>query len=121
MSASKAILEVFNTMPVRTLAATEVVTSKVTDIRFMTNVAYQFVTTGTLTGSFSVQGSLNYNVDGTHAYPGDWTEVTTGAAAGTGISILINLTGVAYPYIRVKYTNASGAGTVVGYVSGKGY
>ncbi len=119
--AGKIILPVFKTMPIRTLSGASVVISEVTDIRHLYHVAYQFVTTGTLTGTFSVQGSLNYDVSGVHSYPGDWTQVTTGSAAGSGISILLNIQDAGYPYIRVVYTNASGDGTVVGYVSGKGF
>jgi hypothetical protein len=94
-------------------------TSTVVDIKQLHSVVIQMIFTGTPTGTFSIQGSLNYdpNILGS----GTWTAlsvVPAPAAAGVAGDILVELA-TAIPYIRVVYTRGAGAGSLDVYLSGK--
>lgn len=89
--------------------------------------AIQAVWTGTPTGTFTVEGSLNYlpNPDGspgTGTNAGVWTSLgasVSNPAGSAGNSIVdISLTGV--PWVRLTYVNVSGTGTLTVYGAGKG-
>lgn len=100
-------------------------TSDVTDIRYMDNISIQLVFTGTPTGAFSVEGSLDYNrPDPTTGVtnPGTWTAMsftTPPVASGAAGTILLDLNQLSFPFIRVTYTAGSGSGTLQCWVSGK--
>lgn len=84
-----------------------------TDIQNMDNVSVQLVWTGTPTGTFYVDGSLD---------KATWTALSlspSAAAAGAASSILIDLNQLSFPYIRVRYVRTSGTGTLNAYISGK--
>jgi hypothetical protein len=96
------------------MTGTNVLTSLVTDIRNLDNVAISLTWTGNPNGTFTVDGS----VDGTN-----WVSLTLSpgvTAAGTATSALINLTGLAFAFIRTTYTNSSSTGTLNGWISAKG-
>ena len=89
------------------------VTSDATNIQFLDAVAYQLIWTGTPTGSFSVQGT----VDGTN-----WDDLTLStniSAAGSGDTALVSLSDLPFKQIRVKYTASSGSGTLDVHVMAK--
>jgi hypothetical protein len=94
-------------------------TSKVSDISGFDNVAVQLVWTGTPTGTFAVQGSLDYNPQ---LATGTWTALTLSsspAAAGSASNVLLDLNQLSFPWIRVVYTAVSGSGTLNAYIAGK--
>jgi hypothetical protein len=105
-------------------------TSNVTNVMYRDSVAIQLQWSGTPNGTFYVQGSLDYNPGtpqsegGVNA--GTWTTVPVvdvnnnpPVASGSAGSILINMNQVAFPWLRVQYTNSSSTGTLTGYVGAK--
>lgn len=116
----------------QTMTGTNVLTSAVTDIRYKDSVAIECEWTGTPNGTFAIQGSCDYSpsnsAQGTAGPPntGTWvtlptTDVNGVALAATGSSgnFLANLNQLAFPYIRVQYTNTSSTGVLTGYIAGK--
>lgn len=102
------------------------VTSGVADIRIFDNVGMQINFTGTPTGTFAVQGSVDYLADAFNPAvvknAGNWTALTLSpspVASGAASTILLDLNQLSFPYIRVVYTKTSGTGTLNVYVSGK--
>lgn len=113
----------------QTMTGTSTLTSIPTNIKYRDSVAIQLQWTGTPTGTFSVQGSLDYSpglpqtaAPPGGANPGTWTPITLSpapVASGSSGVILLNLNQLAFPWIRVQYTNASGTGVLTGYISAK--
>lgn len=99
------------------------ITSDVTDIRYLDNISIQCIFTGTPTGSFALEGSLDYyKINGAVQNTGTWTPITlssTPAASGSAGNILLDLNQLSFPYIRIVYTKTSGTGTLNVYISGK--
>lgn len=91
------------------------------------SVAIQLNFTGTPTGTFQVQGSLDYvppqpNFADQPTATGNWVNLTLSPvpiAAGAPDNILIDLYALSFPYIRLVYTRTSGSGTLEAYVSCK--
>lgn len=100
-------------------------TSTIISVRYQDNICLQLNFTGTPTGTFDVQGSVDYNIsDPTDAVivTGNWISVPltpSPVAAGAGDSILFDLNQQSYPFIRVVYTKTSGTGVLNGFVFGK--
>jgi len=99
-------------------------TSKVTGIQYMDNIPIQLNFTGTPTGTFAVQGSLDYSQDfqGNVTSVGNWVPLVLSpspAATGAAGSILLDLNQLSFPWIRVVYTKTSGTGTLNAFVGGK--
>lgn len=93
-----------------------------TRIKVAARLSIQAFWTGTLTGTFSVEASLN-TTDGVN---GIWTPITVTLAggaqpAGAAGSLLIDPLILAAAWIRIRYTAVSGAGNVTVYICGKGY
>lgn len=103
------------------------ITSAVTDIRFMDNIAIQInFTTSDAVGTFYVQGSVDHNVqdpmNSVESPSGNWVDLDlspTPTAASANDNILINLTQMSFPFIRVFYDRTSGTGTCDAYIFGK--
>jgi len=101
--------------------------SPVTTITYADNVAYQINTTTTnSTGTFAVQGSLDYNkdVDGNVTNPGTWTTLPLGggtpSVAAANDVILINLNQLPFNAVRLAYTSSiAGTGTCNIYIMHK--
>lgn len=113
-------LPTFQIFTAGVMTGTNVLTSTVTNIQNLDNVAIELIWTGTPNGTFTVDGSLDYAL--TNGAAGTWVSLTLSpapAAAGSASNALINLNGLAFPWIRVTYTNASSTGTLTGYISGK--
>lgn len=88
-------------------------TSKVTVINYLDNLCYQLVWTGTPTGTFQVEVSL----DGIN-----WTALTLSpvpAASGSAGSYYVDLNQLSASFVRIKYVFGSGTGTLTATVSGK--
>lgn len=106
------------------MTGTAVLTSKVMDWRLIRAGSVQVVWTGTPTGVFSLQGSLDYTVDPSGAVKnaGTWEDlgIALTAPAGAAGNDLADITITGIPWIRVIYTNASGTGTLTATGHGKG-
>lgn len=81
------------------------ITSASIECRNMEFMTFQFIFTGTPTGTFTVEASL----DGTN-----WTALglATISASGAAGNHLVDLYNVNYQYIRTKYTASSGSGSL---------
>ena len=114
------------------MASTDTLTSPPTNITYKDSFAIQLQWTGTPTGVFEVQGSIDYVPVSMQANswgppnPGTWTKIdlfdafgNPPEALGTDGQILINMNQLAFPYIRIVYTNASGNGVLNGFIAGK--
>jgi hypothetical protein len=102
------------------------ITSDAINIQFLDSVSMQLAFTGNPTGTFAVQGSLDYYASPADPdavlVPGTWTSLTLSpvpVAAGSADNILIDMYGLSFPYIRLVYTSTSGSGTLTANVSGK--
>lgn len=100
------------------------ITSLVTGIQYLDNIAIELSFTGTPTGTFQVQGSLSYERDaqGNVTNAGQWTPLNlpqSPVASGASGVILIDLNQLSFPYIRVVYTRTSGSGTLNALIGGK--
>lgn len=99
-------------------------TSAVTQIEYLDNIGIQLNFTGTPTGTFSVQVSIDYAQDslGNVTNIGNWIAVTLSAAAtasGSANQIYIDLNELSAPWIRCIYTRTSGSGTLNAFICGK--
>lgn len=99
-------------------------TSQVIDMRTMSQSSVQLQWTGTPTGTFSVQSSLDYSASpqGNILNAGTWTDigisVTSPSGSAGGAIVDMSLTGL--PYLRMVYTNVSGTGTLQALIFAKG-
>lgn len=96
-------------------------TTAPTIVRYLDNCSYQInITTSNSVGTFSVEGSLDYEVNEANGdvvvHAGNWIALNlsggTPSAAAANDSILIDLNQLPYNAIRLKYTS-SVAGTGV--------
>ena len=99
-------------------------TSAVTTIKYLDNVAIQLNAVGSMVGNFSVEGSLDYEQDqyGNVVNAGNWIPLVLSpapAVSGADKQILIDLFSLSFPNIRVSYAATSGAGTLDAYISAK--
>lgn len=97
------------------------VTSNPINIQYLDNISIQLNFTGTPTGTFDLQGSLDYS-PGPFANTGNWISVTlpvAPVAAGAASQILLDLNQLSFPWVKIVYTRSSGTGTLNGYISGK--
>lgn len=125
MSGRKNRLEPYHSIQAGNMSGT--LTSSVTTISGLDNVAIQLSWTGTPTGTFQVQGSLDYSAPnlaygGPVLNAGVWTPLafsTPPVASGAAGSIFLDLNQLSFPYIRVVYTPTSGTGSLDMWISGK--
>jgi len=93
-------------------------TSKVYPIEYFDNIAIQMNFTGSPTGTFAVQVSLDHLQDafGNVLNAGNWVSIVfsagTPVASGSAGSIAIDILPTAFPYIRVTYAFVSGTGSL---------
>lgn len=90
------------------------VTSDPIDVRYLDNIAIQCNFTGTPTGPFYVQGSVDKS---------NWASLTLSgspAAAGSDDTVLIDVNQVSVPWLRVFYDRTSGTGSLDVWVAAKG-
>lgn len=108
---------------------TTTLTSNAVGIQFMDNISMQMVWTGSPTGAFAVQGSLDYKqlapggvIPPTIENAGTWTAITLSpspAATGSSGDWLLDLNQLSFPWIRIVYTPVSGSGNLNVTVAGK--
>jgi hypothetical protein len=101
------------------------VTSLASNIAYKDSVAIQYSWTGNPTGTFDLQGSVDYNPgqpqsNGTFN-AGNWVSLTLSPApiALGSQSVLINCQQLAFPWCRTVYTNTSGSGLLSGVLFAK--
>lgn len=95
------------------MTGTSVIDSAPLDILHLTNAAFELSWTGTAAGTFQVMVSLtgtNYADLG----------VPIQDAAGTADYRVVNISGLATRYIKLRYTNASGTGALTVIASARG-
>lgn len=99
------------------------ITSAVTNIEFMDNIGIQLNWTGSPSGTFAIQVSLDYDQDnnGNVINAGNWVSVTLTPTPDTSVSppIYIDMNQLSSPWIRVVYTKVSGTGTLNAFIAGK--
>lgn len=100
------------------------ITSQVGRIQFLDNIGLQFNFTGTPTGTFAVQVSIDHEEDnlGNVIVAGNWIPLTFSSspiASGAAGTIYIDLNQLSAPWIRVVYTPTSGAGSLNAFLCGK--
>lgn len=96
------------------MTGTTVIISNPTNIQNLDNIGVQISWTGTAVGVIEIDCSI----DGTNYFALSFGPALT-QPAGTAGGYLVNLTELPYPLIRVKYTNASGTGTLSVWICGK--
>jgi len=89
------------------VSGTNTYTSISSHIGQMHNLAFQVIFTGTMSGTLQILFS-NDNVNFT---PWTFSPALT-QPTGSALSYLVNMSLMAFPYVQVKYTNASGSGTM---------
>jgi hypothetical protein len=97
-------------------------TSLVTNIQFLDNIGYQLNITGSPTGTFSVEVSIDYAQDnnGNVKNEGNWIELTSeGITAGSPAKVYFDLNQLSAPWIRVSYVRSGGTGSVDAFITGK--
>lgn len=99
-------------------------TSAVTNIEYLDNIGIQLNWTGTPTGTFSVEISMDYSQDqlGNVTNAGNWIAVTLSpaiTASGSADQAYIDLNQLSAPWIRTKYTKTSSTGTLNAFICGK--
>lgn len=101
------------------MTGTTTLTSSVVDIRWFDNVGIQCNWTGTPTGTFYIDVSLDYTA-GQNA--GNWTTIPVvpgPAPAGAAGTAYVDVIQTAAAYIRLRYTNATGTGVLNVLLMGK--
>lgn len=100
-------------------------TSDVIEIRNQDNVGIQLNWTGTPTGDFVVEISIDYQEDslGNVLSAGNWIELPLSpaiTAAGSADQAYIDLNQMSASYVRVRFIWASGTGTLNAFMTAKG-
>lgn len=101
------------------------VTSSIVDISGLEDIGVQMNFTGTPTGTFIVQVSIDHQQDleGNVTVAGNWCAIlpapTALPATGAAGSLFLNLPDLCAPYLRVQYTKVSGTGVGNVFVCGK--
>ena len=96
------------------MASTNVIYSNIQDVRNTDNQGLEISWTGTAVGTIEVQGSTS----GTNFYSLTFNPVLT-QPAGTAGGYLIDLNQFPWPYLMIKYTNASGSGSLTAWLCSK--
>ena len=91
------------------------ITSASFNVKNLNDIALQFIFTGSPTGTFYVQASVNGTTWGSIT-----TEPATISASGAAGNHEIDLEGYSFPFIRVFYDFSSGTGSLNVYLSAKG-
>lgn len=112
------------------MSGTIAYTSSVTSIAYRDSIAYQFAWSGIPTGSFDVQGSIDFNLglpqSGGQANQGTWTSIPiTPAFNATGSGGanygLVNMSQLGFTYTRFVYTNSTGSGFLASWTAAKSF
>jgi hypothetical protein len=113
-------------LPTGAMTGTATIHSQVIDATQFEGIAFQPQWTGTPTGTFIVEVSLDYVPNlasgGTPRNPGTWDNLGVSFPsnpAGTSSHCYCPVYASCTGYIRLTYTNASGSGVLSGMVIGK--
>lgn len=105
MSSTKRILDAYPIVNAQSLGAS--FNSTATATKYFDRIALQIVCTGTPTGSFVIQTSVDQTT---------WIAIDFGTAIepliGADKNYFIDMVVTAIPYIRISYTSVSGAGAM---------
>lgn len=101
------------------------ITSRAIEIIRQDNVGIQLNWTGTPTGTFDFQVSVDHKEDsnGVVMEEGNWVSIpltTPITAAGSPDSAYVDFNQLSAAYMRVVYTKTSGSGTLDGFIAAKG-
>lgn len=96
------------------MTATTTVTSSAQNIQNFDNTGLHVIWTGTPVGTVSVLCSIDNST-----YDALTFDPVLAQPSGVAGSYLINLNQVPFPYVKVKYVNASGSGTLNVYLHSK--
>jgi len=123
--AAKTFIKPFKVLASGDMSQTSL-TSEITSIQGVDNIAYQFVFTGTPTGTFTIEVSADYapgtGPNSEPANSGHWdTLPITPAlvAVGADGSVFVDLNQMGAPYIRAVYTKTSGTGSLNIFITAK--
>lgn len=130
--ASKNVSLPFKTIDSVSVSAAVTITSSVTSLINYDAVSLQFMWSGPLTGSLDIQGSLDYKTGLAQGLggpnPGTWTSITQSApntlpitVASGSSQVLVNMSQIAFPWLRTQYVHGSGSGILSGWVSSKSW
>jgi hypothetical protein len=105
------------------------VTSSATSIERRNGFSIQANVTGTPVGTFDIQGSVDYNPGLPQSEGilnnGNWVSISplsaTPAVTGSATSILFDMQGVTFPWIRLSYTNSTSSGQFDAWIFSKSY
>lgn len=104
------------------MANSDVLTSSPLDLRQWTSASFWGNWTGSPTGTFVVQGSLDYGIAGSSATWVDLDIDISGQPTGlSGGNVMIDGIRTGLPYMRLKYTNSLGTGSLQIMGSAKGF
>lgn len=113
MSSAKRVLTPIQIITSGSMTGTSTLTSSEIDIQYLSRASIQLVWTGTPTGTFAIQGT----VDGS-----TWSPITTNpasiAASGSAGNHLVEGE-IHSKKMRVQYTNSSGTGTLNAWITAK--
>jgi len=122
----KEITQQYQNIVSQSMTGTATITSAVTDIRFKDSVSIQLQWTGTPVGTFYIEGSVDHFPVAmqSNGIPnaGTWIPIALSiplTATGSESQALLDLNQLSFPYIRVRYVNTSGTGTLNGFIFGK--
>ncbi len=98
--------------------------SNAIDARYVDNVAFEVIWTGTPSGQLFVDACLDANSTGPGLSGGTWMPIQelsgTNSPAGSAGQALFNIAAAAFPFLRLRYVGASGSGAMTVWVCGKG-
>ena len=122
MGSTKNILRQWQAVSAGNMATS--ITSPVTNVQFLDNISVQLNFTGTPTGTFAIEVSVDYAQDaqGVVTNAGNWVALPltpTPSASGAADQIIIDLNQISQPWMRMVYTAGSGAGSLNMYVTAK--
>lgn len=92
------------------MASTNVIYSNIVDVSKMDNLGLEITWTGTPTGTIEIM----FSNSGINFYPLTFNPVL-GQPAGSASGYGIDLSEYPFKYLMIKYTNASGSGTLTVY------
>lgn len=100
--------------------------SKVIDVRNSYAMAIQLYWSGSGGGAIVIEGSMNYQINpqgGNVLNEGTWDDLgitPENEPAGVDGHTLIDITATGIAWVRVRYTNVTGSGTLTGIAATKG-
>lgn len=105
------------------MTGTSTLTSTPLDLRQWTKACLFAIWTGTPTGTFTLEGSADYQFNATPT----WVDISAvlgislSQPAGAAGNNLIDISATGLPWVRLKYVNASGTGSLQIIGSAKGF